>query len=767
MAVSKLGIQVVKASGDTESFDPNVITTECVEAGIEFWTAAEVALEVSKRIYDGISSDAIHKATIEALYKKNPEAAETYKRFHNMNVRTSDNLIETFDKKKIARSLIKETKLPKEVAEVIAKETEAELRRLKLEFASGPLIREVVNVKLLEHGFESARADYTRLGMPVYDVTGLINVGSKENANLQHNPETVHKLVADQVFKEYNLLKILPLHLADAHMKGEIHIHDLDYFSTRPFCFSHDLRFFLKNGYKADGEGFHTAVAKPAKHVNVAILHAAKVLASAQTNCAGGQGYNWFNILLAPYLVGMKYEEMKQIAQMFIYEMSQMYVARGGQTVFSSIDIEPGIPKVIEDIPAVLPGGIVKKRVTYSDFHDESNMFFNALLDVYMGGDGVGKPFNFPKLEAKVYKEDFKKYPEEMMKLAELTAKFGTPYYFIQQDYLPEYACYQCCSFLMPLSEQNTNDDLVNGTVRGGSLQVGTVNLPRIAYEANGDDTRLFELLRERMDFIKEMMLIKQDVIRARLDQGLLPFLAQPVDDAGTPYLLVDTQGLEIGMVGLNEMLKIHTDEELHDSDNAWRFGLNTIQKMGQIASEFKEETGYMFGLSRTPAESSGHRLAKIDLAKYGANKAVVQGDTESGGVYYSNSVHVNVAAEIPLFKRLQMEGAFHPLLDGGAMSHVWLGEAYPDPETLNKMTERIVMKTLISYFSYTKDFTMCKDCNGVFSGLLDKCSRCGSEKIDWYSRITGYYQNVSGWNEGKKQELKNRYRTNISGGSI
>ncbi|MFQ6137118.1 MAG: anaerobic ribonucleoside-triphosphate reductase [Candidatus Hydrothermarchaeales archaeon] len=762
MAISKSGIQVVKASGETEGFDPNVIMTECVEAGIEFWTATEVALEVSKRIYDGISSDAIQKATLEILYKKSPEAAESYKRFHSMHVRTSRNTIEAFDKKKISKSLIKETKLPKEVAEVIAKETESELRRLKLDFTSGPLIREVVNVKLLEHGFEDARADYTRLGMPVYDVTSLIDTGSKENANLQHNPETVHKLVADQVFREYNLLKVLPLHIADSHMNGEIHIHDLDYFATRPFCFSHDLRFFLKNGYKADGEGFHTAVARPAKHATVAILHAAKVLASAQTNCAGGQGYNWFNAIMAPYLTGMNYDRIKQIAQMFVYEMSQMYVARGGQTVFSSIDVEPGIPKSLEDVPAILPEGKVNENVTYSDFYDESKEFYNALLDVYMDGDGLGKPFNFPKLEVKVYKDDFEKYPEEMLKVAKLTAKFGTPYYFIQQDYLPEYACYQCCSFLMPLSEQNTNDDLYNGTVRGGSLQVATVNLPRIAYGAEGDDALLFELLRDRMEMIKEVMFIKQNVIQKRLDQGLLPFLSQPIDESGTPYYLVSKQGLEIGMIGLNEMLKIHTDEELHESKDAWRFGLDTIKKMGEIAQEFMEETGYMFGLSRTPAESTGYRLAKIDLHRYGANKAVVRGDIRSGGVFYTNSVHTRVDAEIPMFKRLQIEGSFHPLLDGGAMSHVWLGEAHPDPEVLNKMTERIARETLTSYFSYTKDFTMCKSCNSVSSGLYKKCPRCDSTNIDWFSRITGYYQNVSGWNEGKKQELKERYRTNI-----
>ena len=87
------------------------------------------------------------------------------------------------------------------------------------------------------------------------DITNIIEKGVRENANLQHNPETIHKLVADLVMKKYVLTKILPPHLANAHMRGEIHIHDLEYFATRPYCFQHDLRWFLKNGLKVDGTG--------------------------------------------------------------------------------------------------------------------------------------------------------------------------------------------------------------------------------------------------------------------------------------------------------------------------------------------------------------------------------------------------------------------------------------------------------------------------------------------------------------------------------
>jgi len=153
------------------------------------------------------------------------------------------------------------------------------------------------------------RSNPNFIEIAIDDIDNIIEKGVKENANLQHNPETIHKLISDLVMKKYVLTNILPPHLANAHVRGVIHIHDLEYFATRPYCFQHDLRWFLKNGLKVDGTGENTAVAGPAKHAEVAILHAAKALAAAQTNFAGGQGLDFFNVWLAPYLAGKSYEE--------------------------------------------------------------------------------------------------------------------------------------------------------------------------------------------------------------------------------------------------------------------------------------------------------------------------------------------------------------------------------------------------------------------------------------------------------------------------
>jgi len=204
-------------------------------------------------------------------------------------VRRSDGFIVPWDRNAIVKQLLTETKLAKdfyevrpineEEAEQISTEVERKILNLRLSFISGPLIRELVNNVLLDRSREKPEyATYrnilTRVGAPVYDAY-LMDVGqgykANENANLQPNAETAHKRKADWVSGEEYLL-LMPPKLADSHLAGDLHIHDLEYFGTRPFCQDWDLRYFFYYGLMPDGMGTRTSIAGPAKHPEVAIL---------------------------------------------------------------------------------------------------------------------------------------------------------------------------------------------------------------------------------------------------------------------------------------------------------------------------------------------------------------------------------------------------------------------------------------------------------------------------------------------------------------
>ncbi len=722
-------------------------------------------------------------------------------------VRGTDGFIVPWDRKEIVEQLLTETKLAEEFyetrainrkeAEEVALEVEAKIFDLNLKFISGPLIRELVNNVLLakssEHPeFALYRNLLTRVGAPVYDAY-LMDQGqgfkAKENANLQPNPETSHKRKADWVSGEEYLL-LMPPKVADAHLSGEIHIHDLEYFGTRPFCQDWDLRYFLYYGLMPDGLGTRTSIAGPAKHPEVAILHTAKILASAQTNFAGGEGFYNFLVFLAPYVRGLPYERVRQLMQMMFFEYTQAYVARGGQLVFSNIQVQPGVPDLWKNVPIVMNGRVGPD--VYGTYEDEVRTLFRALYDVAGKGDYWGKPFNFPKLENSITPEFFKpEYDEEWLEVHKVVAKFGSPYF---DNMMPAYrgygkgvSCYQCCAYCFVETPEDSEDfdeklNFDNGKhFTMGSWQVSSMNLPRMAYNANGNDDKLFEESRRMMDLSLDVFNAKKKWMDSAIKNGRIPFATQrPLDprtgEKGTQAVDFDQLSFTIGFVGGNEMAQYHTGYQLHENPEAVKILVRMILEMQKYKKVLEERSGYKISLARTPAESTAQTFAIADLItdRYRSNaEKLVKGDVEKAKfmlsqknkdvpVYYSNGTQVDVKANVGIFDRLNLEQKFFPLLNGGNMFHVWLGDANPNPEALYKMTKRIATKSNVGYYAYTKDLTVCSDCGKVSSPIFEQCPYCNSKEVEWWSRVTGYYQAVSGWNESKKQELMDRYRTGM-----
>ncbi|MCD1294595.1 anaerobic ribonucleoside-triphosphate reductase [Methanocella sp. CWC-04] len=763
-------LYIIKSDNRIELFDLNKVVVSLIKSGISYKVACDIADDLQYRIQDGITTRSLRTILINMIDQRDPDAALKYKQSHEMYVRTSRGTLEPFNSKFIEESLVKETNLPQESAAHVAREVEAKLRKLKVSYLTAPLIREITTVQLLEEGFEEARSQYTRLGMPVYDVTKLIEQGSKENANLHHNPETIHKFAGDQIIREYLLVKILPKNISDAHMRGDIHLHDADYFAIRPNCLQHDLSWFFKHGLRVDGTGNHTSVAGPPKHGMVAALHAAKILASSQTNMAGGQSFDNFNIFMAPFFTGKSYDDVKQVAQAFVYEMNMQYVARGGQVVFSNMDIDLTVPKFLQDIPAVGPKG--KISGTYGDYHDELVMFTKALLDVFLEGDALGKPHLFPNLIVKVRDSAFKDREQNDMlfKVHQLFSKYGTPYILNllpewQHDAVNSMGCRTRLSG--DWADKQGYENPMMSTMRTGNIHYNTVNLPRIALEANGDDSKVFEILDSRLDLIKEALVIKHELMEKRLYQNkLLPFLTQKNAEGEEYYRFRDVTHT-VGFVGLNEFVQAHTGTSLHESVDAYDFGMDVLRYMRDWAEVQQELTGWRWTLTQTPAESTAGRFAKLDMRHFG-DRAIVNGDRESGAVYYTNSSHIKVDADISLFERAKLEGNYHPVCNGGHIAHLFLGEGTPDPAGLMSLTEKLCRNTSMGLFDYTRDLTTCKKCTTVSGGLLNKCPNCGASgnDLEYYSRITGYCQrigsgdiNTGGWNDAKIAELRDRKR--------
>lgn len=751
---------VLKNNGIHEKFSSEKIIKSCLMVGAPLRAAEKIASSVAAAAYDGISTTEIRILVFDSLKKIDEKIANKYLAANQLKVRTTRDTIEPFDKNKIEKTLIVETDASEDLAEEIAIDACKELKKLDVEYLTAPMIREIVNTKLVEHGLETLRRKYTRVGIPVYNITSLIKNGSRDNANMIHNPETVHKYVADEALKQYALLHILPNELADAHMGGDIHIHDLEFFAGRPInCLQHDLRVFIRNGLKVDGTGDHTSVAGPPKHIETLMNHSGEIMLAAQQNMSGGQSMSLWNVFVAPFAAGLPYEKVKQAVQMFIFNLNMAYAARGSQVPFTSINLEFSVPSFLEDVPAYGPRG---QRVgVYGDFEAEVRMLQRAFTETLLEGDSDGKPHLFPNtiyvLRDKVLKPEFE---EDLRRVHELSAKFGTAYFVnMLPDYRGNMANYMGCRTSL---SDNWTGDWEKDCFRTGNLAYVTLNLPRIAYNSR-DENDIFEYLDSYMNLGEQVLKIRREqALNCLNNYNLLPFLSQK-SNGDDMYYQIENSTMSFGFVGLNEMLLSSLGVGIEDKD-ANKFGLKVIQYMNDRVAELKAETGLRWTILQTPAESTAYRFATLDMEKF-KDKIIAQGDESAA--YYTNSSHVPVNADIMLPEKIKIEEQYHSKTLGGHIFHAFMGESYSNPESLMSLTDKIAKKSDIGFWAYSSALSFCVKCKTLMKGLQDNCAGCGeTTEVEWYDRITGYVQQVGrsksasgGWNPGKMKELMDRKR--------
>ena len=196
------------------------IAFECQESGATKWQVLRVLKEIEK---EPGNEQQLKRKAAEGLEKLNPAAAKTFLSFERMRVFTSREKREAFDRGNIIKSLIKETRISRHVAEKIGGEVEDKIKDLKIDYLNTQVIREMVSVKLLEYGHEPTHNEYARIGMPVYEVRKKLESGFFENR---------------EILKEYNWIAAIPEKAREMHFDSLIHIYSPEDFSTKAFCHS-------------------------------------------------------------------------------------------------------------------------------------------------------------------------------------------------------------------------------------------------------------------------------------------------------------------------------------------------------------------------------------------------------------------------------------------------------------------------------------------------------------------------------------------------
>jgi ribonucleoside-triphosphate reductase (formate) len=669
-------------------------------------------------------------------------------------VRTSGEEIARWNRQRIVDALVREADIDYNLAEEISKEVEKQIFSSSIGVLTTALIRELVNARLIERGLEKERRLHGRLGFPLYDVRQLILHQNKENANIPHSPEGTNLLFAEGIKREFSLYDVFSPDVGEAHAAGDIHIHGLGYID-RPFSCCQSLEYLKINGLKLP-QAINSA--KPAKHAEVLLAHMVRFSAILQGHFTGTISWDALNISFAPYLGGMTDKEVRQFAQMLIYEFSQLSATRGGQALYTDIHLYCEVPEHWAKLPAIGPEGKPTGK-TYSEYAAAAQRFTLAIFEVFKKGDATGKPFILPRPLLHITDNFLKSEgaSDFLQQACAVAALKGNTCFVLDRG--DDAQSFVCAKSVMDTDGGFSGELDKPWLVRQAAMQSVSLNLPRIAYKAAGDEEKLFALLKEFTAIAVKTHIQKKDFLEKLLsyaEQGPLAVLAMSHD--GFPYLRMNRSFYVIGLVGLNELVQIHSGSQLHESAEALEFGLKVVAFLRDEVNRLSKEYSMKFVLEQSPAETTAYRFARLDLKYYSPDAGrFVKGDIAEGAIYYTNSTHLNVAADIAPLQRVIQEGLFHKYFEGDVITHLQLGGFNPNKEELCRFVEDVFYNSSNRQIDFAPEFTSCLSCGKTASGLNENCPCCGSDEVEGIARLTKYFSKISGWNKGKLAELKNR----------
>jgi ribonucleoside-triphosphate reductase len=383
-------------------------------------------------------------------------------------------------------------------------------------------------------------------------------------------------------------------------------------------------------------------------------------------------------------------------------------------------------------------------------------MFNRAFLEVMLEGDAKARVFTFPIPTYNITK-DFNWDNPNLDVLWKVTAKYGLPYFanFIHSDMKPEDARSMCCRLRIDNRElRRKGGGLFGASPLTGSVGVVTINMPRLGFLCRDEDD-FFKRLNKIMNLAKESLEIKRKTLEFFTEENLYPytrFYLRHVKARFGKYW--KNHFSTIGIIGMNEACLNLLKEDIA-SEKGIAFTLRTIDFMRQKLLEFQEETGNLYNLEATPAESTSYRLAQIDKAKYPDMLTSYGRLLELKQPFYTNSTQLPVNYTDDVFQMLNLQDEIQTKYTGGTVVHLYVGEEIKDHRALKSLIKKICTNYRLPYFSITPTFSVCPDC-GYLAGEIESCPKCG-KVCEVYSRIVGYLRPVNQWNNGKKEEFKLR----------
>ena len=589
-----------------------------------------------------------------------------------------------------------------------------------------------------------------------------------ENANKDSDVfNTQRDLTAGIVGKSIGL-KMLPSHVANAHQKGDIHYHDLDYHPYTPMtnCCLIDFKGMLNNGFKIGN-----ADVESPKSIQTATAQISQIIANVASSQYGGCSADRIDELLAPF-AERNYEKHLADAQEWIegeerqkafaqkktkkdifdamqsleYEINTLFTSNG-QTPFTSLGFGLGTNWFEREIQRA----ILQIRINGLGIEKRTAIFPKLIFTIKRGVNAQPTDPNYDIKQLALECATKRMYPDVLNydKIVELTGSFKVPM--------------GCRSFLQGWKDEQGEE------VNVGRMNLGvvTLNLPRIALEAQGSQEKFWQILNERLAIVKDALVYRVERVKEAKPANA-PILYMygafgkrlATQDAVDELFKNKRATVSLGYIGLYEVASAFYGGAWEDNQEAKNFTLDILKELKKNADKCGNEYGYHFSVYSTPSESLTDRFCRLDTEKFG----IVENITDKE--YYTNSFHYDVRKNPTPFEKLDFEKDYPKYCSGGFIHYCEYPMLQQNPKALEAVWDYAYDK--VGYLGTNTPIDHCYACG--FEGDFHptergfECPECGNhdpKTCDVVKRTCGYLGNPQArpMVHGRHKEISSRVK--------
>ena len=628
-------------------------------------------------------------------------------------------------------------------------------------------------------------------------ILSLINLENEEikQENSNKNPvivSTQRDYMAGEVSKDLSKRYLLPPDIIEAHNKGIIHFHDMDYFAQHIHnCDLINLEDMLQNGTIISG----TLIEKPHSFATACNI-ATQIVAQVASCQYGGQTITMSH--LAPFVDISRQKIKQEVEKEFkeIYKLEDIDQEKINEIVESRVktEIKRGVQTIQYQINTLMTTNgqspflslnLYLNEVPAGRTRDDLALIIEEVFKQRIQGtknaQGIWITPAFPKLLYVLEEDNINpegKYYYLTRLAAKCTAKRMVPDYISEKKMLELkgdcYPCMGCRSFLTP--DRFTDKGLGNiAKAKTDSTKhkyygrwnqgVVTINLVDVACSAEQNVDKFWSILDERLELCHRALRCRHERLRGT-PSDVAPILWQngalarlKPGEVIDPLLYDGYSTISLGYAGLWECVYYMTKHKLTEKEGH-DFGIQIMKKLNEYTAKWKTAENIDYSLYGTPMESTTYKFAKCLQDRFG----IIKGVTDKN--YITNSYHVKVTEPIDAFDKLKLESEFQELSPGGAISYVEVPNLQNNIDAVMEVITFIYNNIMYAELNTKSDY--CQVCG--FSGEIEikenehhklvwTCPCCGNQdhtKMNIARRVCGYIS-TNDMNQGRIQEIKER----------